>query len=280
MIGPAIAGVLIAWVGSGGVFLINAVSFVAVLGSLVLMRAGELHPQNRVSKTPGSLIEGFRYVRRRPDLLAILVMLFWISTFGLNFPIFISTMSVTTFHDGASLYGVLTTMMATGSVTGALLAANQVRPSMRFLLAGATIFGIGCALAALMPNHWLFGLTLVFIGASAQTFTTSANSMVQLSTESGMRGRVMAIFMAIVFGTTPLGSPFVGWVADTFSPRWALGVAAASGFAAVFVGIRYLVRYRHLRIRFGVGHVRFTLDADPFAVASKPGRNVIVQEIV
>ena len=101
-----------------------------------------------------------------------------------------------------------------------------------------------------MPNYGLFGVSLIIIGVSAQTFTTTANSAMQLSTEPVMRGRVMAIFFAIALGCTPLGAPFVGWVADTFGPRWALGVAGASGVAAALVGIRYLARYRHLRVRF------------------------------
>src|SRR5277367_2885909 len=124
MIGPAIAGVLIAGVGSGWVFLINAASFAAVLCSLSLLRVGELHVTDRALRTRGSLAEGFRYVWKRPDLKALLLMMFLIGTFGLNFPIFISTMSVTVFHAGARQYGLLTSLMALGSVIGALLAAR------------------------------------------------------------------------------------------------------------------------------------------------------------
>src|SRR6202043_3968465 len=112
------------------------------------------------------------------------------------------------------------------------------------LFAGAAIFGAGCALAAIAPSYGLFGLALVVIGVGAQTVTTTTNIMMQLSPESAMRGRVMAIFLAIALGGTPLGAPVVGWVADTFGPRWALGVAAAAGFAAAIVGVRYLVRDR------------------------------------
>ena len=111
-----------------------------------------------------------------------------------------------------------------------------------------------------MPSYWLFGLALVVIGVSAQTFTTTTNSMVQLSTEPAMRGRVMAILLAIALGGTPIGAPIVGWVADRFGPRWALGVGAASGFAAAIVGVCYLAKYRHLRVRVNAGRFRFTLD--------------------
>lgn len=260
MIGPAIAGVLIAAVGSGWVFLINGASFVAVLCSLSLLRVGDLHRSGRALRTRGSLVEGFRYVWSRPDLKAVLLMLFLIGTFGLNFPIFISTMAVTVFHAGAGQFGILTSFMAIGSVTGALLSARRMKPRVALLLAGATFFGLGCALAAIMPNYWLFGLALAVIGVAAQTFTTTANGAVQLSTEPVMRGRVMAIFFAIALGGTPIGAPIVGWVADAFGPRWALGLGAAAGFAAALVAIHYLAKHRRLRLFVDGGRLRLTID--------------------
>ena len=259
-IGPAIAGLLIAIVGTGWVFLINAVSFAAVIASLSCLRIRELHRKERTSRGPGSLLEGFRYVRMRPDLLAVLSMMFLIGTFGLNFPIFISTMSVNVFHAGARQYGVLTSMMAIGSIGGALLAAGRARPRVALLIAGAAVFGIGLALAAIAPNYWLFGVTLTLIGMSAQTFTTTANSAVQLSTDPAMRGRVIAILLAIALGGTPIGAPIVGWVADAFGPRSALGVGAVAGVAAAIVGVCYLVAYRHLRARFVAGRWRLSID--------------------
>jgi len=260
MIGPAIAGLLIASVGSGWVFVINGASFAAVLCSLCLLRVGELHGGDRAVRTRGSLVEGFRYVWQRPDLKAILIMLFLIGTFGLNFPIFISTMSVTVFHAGAGQYGLLTSIMAIGTIAGALLAAGREKPHIALLCPGAALFGLGCALAAIMPNYWLFGLALVVIGVSALTFTNSTNSLVQLSTAPAMRGRVMAIRLAIALGGTPIGAPIVGWVADRFGPRWALGVGAAAGFAAALVGLHYLAKHRQLRVRVDAGRLRFSLD--------------------
>jgi MFS family permease len=246
MIGPAVAGTLIAAVGTGWVFVINAASYVAVIGAMKMLRVHELYLRQRAVRTRGSFLEGFRYVWRRPDLKAVLFMLFLIGTFGLNFPIFISTMSVTVFHAGAHQYGLLSSIMAIGSVVGALLAARRDKPRMGVLVVGASVFGAGCALAALMPGYWLFGMALIVVGVAAQTFTTTVNSWVQLSTEPAMRGRVLAILLAIVLGCTPMGAPLVGWVADTFGARWAMGVAALSGLAAALVGWRYLSTYGRL----------------------------------
>ncbi len=261
MIGPAIAGVLIAWVGSGWVFLINAASFVAVLCSLALLRTSELHMETRAVRTAGSFAEGFRYVWKRADLRAVLLMLFLIGTFGLNFPIFISTMSVTVFHAGADEYGFLTSIMAIGSVAGALLAARRAQPSIALLTGGAASFGLGCALAAIAPGTGLFALALAVTGLSAQTFTTSTNSWTQLSAEPALRGRVTAILLAIALGGTPVGAPIVGWAADKFGPRWALGVGAASGFAAAIVGIHYLAKYCRLRVSIAAGRLRFSIGS-------------------
>ncbi|MDE1164808.1 MAG: MFS transporter [Pseudomonas sp.] len=266
MIGPAVAGVLISVMSSGGVFLINAATFAAVIGSLCLLRVHELHRQVRAVRTRASFAEGFRYVWLRPDLKAILTMLFLIGTFGLNFPIFISTMAVTVFHAGASEYGLLTSTMAVGSVIGALLSARRAKPRLALLLVGASVFGAGLTIAAGVPNYWLFGLLLVVIGISAQTFNTTANAVVQLSTEPAMRGRVMAILLAIAMGGTPLGAPIVGWVADTFGPRWALGIGAAAGFAATAVGLRYLVKYRQLKVWREGWRLRSSMAEPPDAV--------------
>lgn len=244
MAGPAIAGLLIASVGTGWVFLIDAASFAAVLGALACLRASELHKGTKATRGRGGLASGLWYVMARPDLRAVLVMLFLIGTFGLNFPIFISAMTASVFHANASEYGILTSVMAAGAVAGALLAAGRAAPGIPLLVLASALLGAGFALAAVMPSLPLFAGALAIIGVATQTFTTSASSMVQLSTEPAMRGRVMAIVIAITLGATPIGAPIVGWIADAAGPRWALATGAASGLLAALAGLRYLRQTR------------------------------------
>lgn len=246
MIGPAVAGLTIASMGTAWAFLLNGASFFAVLASLFLLRASGLNTHVRALRTKGSLTEGARYVGSRPDLKAILLMLFLIGTFGMNFPIFISTMAVNVFHADARGYGLLSSIMAIGTIAGALLAAHRTRPRFISLLIGAIVFGLGCALAALAPSYWSFAGALVVIGVGALTFSNTTNSLMQLTTEPAMRGRVMALRVGIALGCTPIGAPMVGWVADHLGPRWALAVGAASGIAAAGVAIHFMIRKKHL----------------------------------
>lgn len=240
LIGPAVAGVLIALIGSGPVFLINAASYAAVIASLCLMRRQEFNRTQRVGGARGGLADGWRYVIGRPDLVAAMVMMFLIGTFGFNFAIFISTMALKIFHRGADGYGLLTSVMAIGSIVGALLSAGRDRPRWNFVMIGLAVFGIGCGLAAIAENFWFYGVMLALVGVAAQTVTTSIVGLVQLTSDPAMRGRVMALLMAISLGGTPLGGPIVGWIADRFGPRWAMSVGAAAGFAALLVGLRFM----------------------------------------
>jgi MFS family permease len=256
MLGPAVAGIVIAAAGTGWAFLANGISFLAVLASLSLLRVSALHPHGRGQRRKGGFTEGFRYAWSRPDLKAILIMLFLIGTFGLNFPIFISTMAVRVFHTDARGYGLLSSIMAVGTIAGALLAAGRGRPQFMALAAGAAVFGLGCTLAAVAPGYWLFAAALIVIGVASITFTNTSNSLMQLSTLPAMRGRIMALRVGVALGGTPLGAPIVGYVADHFGPRWALGVGAAGGFAAAGVGLYALTHF----LREGPG---FPADGTP-----------------
>ena len=244
MVGPAMAGVLIAVIGSGWVFLVNALSFGAVLVALALLRQEEFHPRLATGAGRRGVSDGLRHVWSRPDLRTVLVMFFLIGTFGINFPIYISTMSVSVFHVGAARFGVLTSSMAVGSVTGALLAAGREQPRMGLLLGAALAFGLALAVAAVMPSYWLFAAALFFVGLSTQTFTTTAHSAAQLWSDPSLRGRVIALVLAVSAGGTPLGAPLIGRIADTAGPRWSLLAGASSGLLAAAVGAFALRRRR------------------------------------
>ncbi len=242
MIGPAVAGLVIAKIGTGWAFLMNGLSFGAVLLSMYLLRVQDLRTNARALRAAGGFIEGLRYVWTRPDLRSIVVMLFLIGTFGLNFPIFISTMAVSVFHTDARGFGLLSSIMAVGTISGALLAAGRDRPKIGTLLAGSAVFGVGCTLAAFSPGYWWFAAALAVIGGAALTFTTATNSMMQLSTRPTMRGRVMAIRVGVALGGTAVGAPIVGWVADRFGPRWSLGLGAISAFLAALVAASIMAK--------------------------------------
>ena len=260
LIGPALSGLLIAAVGSGPAFLINAASFGAVLCSLFLLRVDKLHANVKASRGRGGVVAGFRYVWGRADLRAVTVMMFLFGALGLNLPIYISTMAVSVFHANAGGYGLLTSVMAIGSLGGVVVTARSVSPGMLLLLLCAAVFGVGFTLAAVTPGYWFFALALIPAGASAAAFTTATSSFMQLASEPAMRGRVIGIRIAVATLGAPVGAPFAGWIADSFGPRWGCGLAAASGFAAAAVALVYLVSVRRLRVSFDAGRPRFSID--------------------
>jgi MFS family permease len=240
MIGPAVAGLLIARAGIGWAFLLNGLSFAAVLISMSFFRLSELRASVRAHHTTSGFLEGFRYVWRRPDLRAILVMLFLIGTFGLNFPIFISTMAVSVFHSDARAFGLLSSITAVGALSGALFAAGRKKPGLASLAMGAGVFGLGCTLAAFAPGYWWFAAALALSGAAALTLTNGTNSIMQLSTEPSMRGRVMALRVGVALGGLTIGAPIIGWIANHFGPRWSLAVGAAACYTAALVAVYVL----------------------------------------
>ncbi|MFB2554985.1 MFS transporter [Herbiconiux liangxiaofengii] len=248
-IGPAVAGLLVAGIGAGWVFLLNAVTFAAVLASLAAIRADRLVQVPRAPRAKGQLLEGFRYVRQRPDLLILFVVVFVMGTFGFNYQIFTSTMATVEFGLGSAGFGILTSVMALGSVAGALLSASRDKPRVVLVFAACGAFAASALAAALAPSLIVFAVALVLIGFAGQVMITTANGSVQTSTDPLMRGRVMALYMAILMGGTPIGAPLIGAVANALGPRWGLGVAAAAGLVAFAAGTVWLVVYRRARLQ-------------------------------
>nr|WP_319485271.1 MFS transporter [uncultured Cohaesibacter sp.] len=246
MIGPAVAGILIAAFDTGPAFILNGLSFGAVLLSLLMIRQSELQPSVHARRSAKGILDGFHYAFGRKDLRVMLIMLFLIGTFGMNFPIYISTMGVKLFNADAQGYGLLTTFSAIGTLIGALMAAGRELPRFETLFIGTALFGVGCTLAALTPSYWWFAVTLILVGLSAMTFLNTSNALMLLSTTPEMRGRVMALRFAITMGGTPIGAPIVGWVADNLGPRWALGVGALAGFMAAMVALYHLTKSKAL----------------------------------
>ncbi|MDT4996378.1 MAG: hypothetical protein QOD45_446 [Pseudonocardiales bacterium] len=223
ILGPAAAGLMISAVGTGWAFVANAASSIAVLTGLVLMRTAELHPSTPVERARGQLREGLRYVRRRSDLMLAMVLVFIIGTFGLNFQLTTALLAKQVFHQNASGYGLLSTAVAVGAFVGAVLATRRTtRPTQLFLVFAALGFSVLEIVTGLMPTYGTTGLLLVPTGLAMLTFTTAANSSVQLGVAPTMRGRVMALYLMCFMGGTPLGAPIIGWVAGAFGPRWGL----------------------------------------------------------
>ena len=214
MIGPAIAGLVIV--------------------ALALLRPESLAPRVRA---PGAarLADGFRYVARRPDLLVMFVMVFLLGAFGMNFPIFASTMALE-FGQEADGYGLLSSILAIGSLAGALMAARRDRARMRLVIVGTGLFAIAASVSATMPNYWLYAVTLMATGFAVVTTLTTANGYVQTTTDPALRGRVLALYMAILMGGTPVGAPIVGWVAAQYGARAAILVGAAAAAVAFLIG--------------------------------------------
>ncbi|MGE9784094.1 MFS transporter [Janibacter sp. G368] len=249
LIGPAVAGLVIAGIGSGQALLVNSLSFVTVIIALLSMRASELTPAPRVTGR-GSALEGLRYVRGRPDIVLVMLLIFVLGTFGMNFQITIALMATQVFGKGAEEYGLLGSVMAIGSLSAALLAARRSEPRLRVLLLSLVGFTFAATGAALAPTYATFAVALAACGLTALTAMTTANAMVQMRTEATMRGRVMALYMAIFFGGTPLGAPIIGWIGDVLGPRWTIGIgAAAVGITLVVVSI-WLGRHENVEVTY------------------------------
>lgn len=247
--GPGVAGLVIALVGTGPAFLINAASFAAVIFSLWRMRADQLVPAVRVPRAKGQIREGLVYIRQRPDLLMIMVLVFVVGTFGMNFQITNALMATTVFDLGPGEYGLLGSVMAIGTLGAALLAARRKNTRMLYIIGGALGFGVTVAVAAVMPSYVLYAVALVPVGLASLTFMNACNTTIQLSTDAAMRGRVLAVYMVVLQGGTPIGAPLVGWIATEFGARWSLGLAAVVALVAGLAALILMNRRNNVRLR-------------------------------
>jgi hypothetical protein len=262
LVGPGVAGLVIAAFGTGWALGINGLSFAFVLGSLLAMRGGDLSPAPR-ARGEKQIRQGIAYVRSRPDILLIMGLVFVLGTFGMNFQITTALMATTEFHRGPTEYGLLGSIMAIGSLGGALLAARRRSPRLRVLLVALTGFTVSTALGALAPTYPLFALALVPMGLCALTAMTTANAMVQMSVDPQMRGRVMALYMAVFMGGTPVGAPIIGWIGETLGARWTIGIGSVAVGLSLLGVAALLVRRDNVQVSFASHRrPRFTVRVD------------------
>lgn len=257
LVGPAVGGLLIVAVGSGWVFAINAATFLAMLIALLFMRTTELMPRAK-NKGRAGLAEGFRYVWHRSDLRVTFIIVFLIGAFGMNFPIYASTMALE-FGREADGYGLLSSVLAIGSLAGALLAARRDRARIRLVVLAALGFGAFSLLSAGMEEYWAYAAVLTFIGFSTVTMMTTANGYVQTTTEPSLRGRVMALYMAVIMGSTPIGAPIAGWITDQYGPRAAIVFGGIAALLAFGIGVGWMLYSGRLHRR---ENTRFRLSLD------------------
>jgi MFS family permease len=246
LFGPAIAGLMINMWGTSPVFFVNAVSYGAVIIGLAMMRPAELLTTEVVPRARGQLREGLAYVWGRPDLLLVIIIVFFVGTFGLNFQMTLALIAKETFHRGAGEYGLLSTVLALGTLSGALLAARRSEITQPLVVGAALVFGCLEFVTGLMPSYLTFAVLLVPTGAAAITLMTSANSTMQLRVAPRMRGRVMGLYMLVFMGGTPIGAPVIGWLAEVFGPRWSLLIGGAVSALATVGATAVLARKRGL----------------------------------
>jgi MFS family permease len=214
------------------------------------MRTGELRAVPRPERGGHPVRDGLAYVRGRADIVLTLVIIGMVGTFGLNFQLTTALMARLVFHKGAGEYGLLGSIMAIGSLAGALLAARREHPRLRLVIGAAIAFGVFATIAALMPTYELFAISLIPVGLSSLTLMTAANSSVQMSTEPAMRGRVMSLYIAVFMGGAPLGSPVIGWVGERFGARWTILIGAIAALATAAAALAWLVLHKGVKVRY------------------------------
>jgi len=242
--GPAVSGLLIAAVGTGWMFVINAGSYAAVIISLFMLHPERFHGSGvRAVRQRGQVREGIAYVLKDPQLVLVFVVAFFIGTFGLNFPVYNAVMASSVFHRGPSDFGWLGTIMAVGTLAGALTAARRQGSRIKYAVGGAFAFGVFGVAAAWMPSFWVFAVLLIPVGFASITFLNSANITVQMTVPSQFRGRVMALYMMVVQGGTPLGAPIMGWVAEKLGGRWSMALGCGLSILVAAWAVLYWARH-------------------------------------
>lgn len=237
VIGPTIAGVLVATVGLGACFILDGLSYGAVITMLARMRAEELLPSARLARGKGQLVAGMRYVWSEPVLRNILLMMAIIGTFTYEFSVVLPLLSEFTFRTGASGYAALTAAMGLGAVIGGLYTAGRKRSSLRMLVISATLFGASVLLTAVAPSLQIAFLTLVIVGFFSINFTSLANVTLQMQSAPDMQGRVMSFWTIAFLGTTPIGGPLIGGVGEHAGARWALVIGGVAALTAAGIGL-------------------------------------------
>jgi MFS family permease len=244
IIGPAVAGVMIATVGLSWAFLANAISFGAVIGALYAMRASELRRRPPLARAKGQIRAGLRYAWRAWELRVPLIMMAVIGTLAYNFSVILPLFAHDIFHRGAGTYSALTVAMGIGALAGGLAIASRQRPSHKLLVAVSLAFGVFILGVAAAPSLPLCLALLVLMGAASIMFIATANSLLQLNSSGAMRGRVMALWAVVFLGSTPIGAPLIGFIAGRYGARFALGLG---GVATVLVAIWAGLALRRIR---------------------------------
>jgi MFS family permease len=234
IVGPALAGILIATLGVVPCFALNALTFVAMILALWGMDPARLQAAPVVEREPGAIRAGLRYVARTPELAVPLALMALVGTLGFNFQVILPLLARFSFEGGATTYAAMASAMAAGSVAGALVNGAHGRTGPRLIAGGALAFGIAALLSAAMPALALEIVTLALLGAASVTFAATINSSLQLAVAPEMRGRVMALYSVVFLGSTPIGAPLTGWLAQAYDPRVALLLAGVSGLSAAW----------------------------------------------
>jgi MFS family permease len=247
IIGPAIGGGVIAWVGIGYCFLIDGLSYLAVIICMLMMDIKKLHVAAPLAKAPKQLREGFHYVWQTPVLRNVLIMMVVVGTLAYEFPVVLPILADETFHKGAGGYAFLMGAMGLGAVIGGVITANRKNPTPHVITLAAFGFGVSMLLTAASPHIIIAGLLMVCVGIGSISFTSVANSTLQLESAPTMRGRVMALWTMAFLGSTPIGGPIIGYISEHYSARVGLAVGGVSAICAGLFGLRIHVKQKRAK---------------------------------